>query len=125
MSEGVLLLPRNTDKVAPLRSGPTTVGTAGVNISAKPGRVYHVTTVNKTATVYFVQIHDKATAPVAADVPIWEGKLPANGDCDLDFGVCGLYCALGFSVAISTTAGALTLAAANDAVTYAQYTSAG
>ncbi|AKU96996.1 hypothetical protein AKJ09_03660 [Labilithrix luteola] len=79
--------------------------------------------VNSGATAYFLQIHDKATAPTAGGVPIWEVRLPANGDGAEDFGLAGLYFANGLGLAISTTAGTLTFAAATDAVAYVTYAS--
>lgn len=124
MSEGVFLLARNQNDYSLKQARTALFGLAGVSIVAKPGRVYHIAAVNNAATPYFLQIHNKATAPVAADVPVWECKLPASLDCDIDWGVAGLYLTLGFGVAISSTAGSLTLAAANDAVVYAQYTTA-
>lgn len=96
-------------------------GTAGLVVTAKAGRIYRVSVVNSSATRYFVQIHDKATAPVNTDVPIWEQDMPASGGCVIDFGLNGLYVALGFNIAISSTKGALTLAVATDATAYALY----
>jgi hypothetical protein len=96
-------------------------GTSGLVVTAKAGRIYRVSVVNSSATRYFVQIHDKATAPVNTDVPIWEENLPASGGAVLDFGLNGLYVALGFNIAISSTKGALTLAIATDATAYALY----
>ena len=103
------------------RSGPTVFGTAGANLSVKTGRLYKAVVHNKGAVAYFVQIFSKASAPVANDVPIWEERLPASGSVALQFDF-GLYAALGLGIAISTTPALLTLAAANDAVAYAQYT---
>jgi hypothetical protein len=112
------------------KSQTTAFGTAGISVTAKPGRLYKVRAVNSNATTrYFFQIFDKATAPVNTDVPIWEMDLPAavattsRGDCLEDFGLFGLYVALGLGIAISTTKGVLTLAAATDACAYLQYTS--
>lgn len=97
-------------------------GTAGAVLSPAPGCLYHLSAVNNSATAYFVQIFDKATAPVNGDTPIWEGKLPASLDWSVGFQLFGLYCASGISIAISTTIGSLTLAAANDALAYGRYT---
>lgn len=93
----------------------TAAGTAGISISAKPGRVYRLIVENGSATAYFVQLFDKATAPVNADVPIWEKRLPVSTECEIDLtNINGLPCVNGIGLAISSTAGSLTLAIAND-----------
>lgn len=102
------------------------MGTVGVVVANKPGKLYKLTVTNDNDDItYVVQVHDKAYAPVATDVPIWERILPytADGFCDvdLDFGLAGLHCANGLSIAISTTTGVLTLAAADDCTAYALY----
>lgn len=130
MSEAVYGLARVQNDGGPLRKSQTTAfGTSGVNVSAKQGRLYKIKFVNKNATTaYYAQIFDKATAPVNTDVPIWEIGLPAKaattqtGDCEEDFGLFGLYVAAGLGIAISTTQGVLTLAAATDATAYMLYT---
>jgi hypothetical protein len=111
-------------------SQTTAFGTAGVSVSVKPGRLYKIRACNSNATTrYFFQIFDKASAPVNTDVPIWEMDLPAavattsRGDCAETFELFGLYLKLGLGIAISTTKGVLTLAAATDATAYGLYTS--
>lgn len=99
----------------------TAFGVAGLVVVAKAGRFYKLRVLNKSATVYYVQIHNKATAPVNTDVPIWEFKLPASVDSVEDWGLNGLYCSLGMSLAISSTPSVLTLALAADAVAYGLY----
>jgi hypothetical protein len=126
MSEGVFLEPRNANTNALLRSGPSTAfGTAGLSVTAKPGCLYQFNAINTGATAYYLQIHDKATAPVASDVPIWEMRLAASGDLPTSFQLAGLYFANGIAFAISTTPRLLTLAAANDCVVYTRHTTAG
>lgn len=124
MSEGVFLLPRILDDSTLKRKSQTTAfGTAGLSVSVKSGRLYKIRVLNKAAaTKYWVQIFDKATAPIAADVPIWEAQLPALADYVDDWGVAGLYVASGIGVALSTAAGALTLAGSTDATAYLMYT---
>lgn len=125
MAEGVFLLPRVVDDGTLKRSSQTTAfGTSAISISTKAGRLYRLRVVNKSAaTKYFAQIHDKATAAINTNVPIWEGQVAGSTDIEFDFGLSGLALALGCSVAISTTAGVLTLAGATDGVAYALYTS--
>lgn len=93
----------------------TAAGTAGIVISAKPGRVYRVVAQNGSATAYFLQIHDKATAPVNTEVPIYVKRLPVSGECEIDLTtINGLPVRNGLGIAISSTSGTLTLAVAND-----------
>ena len=93
----------------------TAAGTAGIVIVAKPGRFYRGVFENGAATAYYLQIFDKATAPVNADVPIYEKRLPSSGEVEIDLtNVNGLPCVVGISIAISSTGGSLTLAVAND-----------
>lgn len=93
----------------------TAAGTAGVVISAKPGRFYRAEVQNGAATAYFVQVFDKATAPVNADVPVYSKRLPLSGECEIDLtDVNGIVCLAGISIAISSTPGVLTLALATD-----------
>lgn len=124
MSEAVFGLPRTGDDgTLKLKSQTTAFGTAGLSVSTKNGRLYKLRVLNKAAaTKYWVQIFDKATAPVNTDVPIWEAQVPALTDYAEDFGLFGLAVTLGLGIALSTTAGVLTLAAANDATAYALYT---
>lgn len=125
MSGGVFLLPRTTNEGLMKRLSQTTAfGTAGVSVSVKNGRLYKLRIVNKAAaTKYFAQVFDKATAPVAADVPIWEGQVAAASDVEFNFATDGgLPVANGIGIAISTTAGALTLAGATDATAYGLFT---
>ncbi len=126
MSEGVFLAPRvadTADRNSCKQFAQTTAfGTAGLVVSAKAGRVYAITIVNKSATAYFVQIHNKATAAVATNVPVWEDILPASSSVTLDFGVNGLYVSAGIGLALSSTAGVLTLAVADNATAYGLYT---
>ena len=100
----------------------TPFGIAGASITAKQGRVYQVRFVNRSATRYFAQIHDRASAPVATNVPVYEASLPASGEVVIDFGLNGLAVSLGIGIAISTTSSVLTLPAADDAVAYGLHT---
>lgn len=93
-------------------------GTAGVIVSASAARLFKAQFNNTSATAYFVQVFNKAAAPAASDTPIWERRLPASGDVELDFSIIGLWCPTGIGIALSTTAGSLTLAGANNATAY-------
>ncbi len=128
MSEGVFTLPlvsagagafaKTTDGFQRATSG-VAVGTAGISISQKPGRFYRAVVQNGGATAYYLQVFDKATAAVNANVPIWQQRILASGEVVLDLtNVNGLPCLLGISLAISSTPGTLTLAAATDVAFY-------
>lgn len=104
------------------------VGTAGINIKASPGRLRQIRATNKSTTVqYWLLIVNKASAPVANDLPVWAIELPAltaagvKADGDADFGPAGLYLSAGLSYALSTTSDKVTLAASADAMVYAKY----
>lgn len=130
MSEGVWpigridLGPTATNGTAPLQgdnfklaSSGTAAGTAGLVIgtAGKGGRVYRVVAQNGAATGYFLQVFNKATAPVNTDVPIFSRRLPSSGELDVDLAsVGGIVCPLGIGIAISSTPGVLTLAVATD-----------
>jgi hypothetical protein len=124
MSEGVSLSARVLDDGTLKRASQTTAfGTAAVVLSAKAGRLYKLRVLNTSAaTKYYAQIHDKATAAVATNVPIWEGQVAGSTDIEFDFGLAGLYVANGISVALSTTPATLTLAAATDGQAFALFT---
>lgn len=124
MSGEVSLRPRLADDgILKRKSQTTAFGTNAISVSTKAGRLYKLRVLNTSAgTKYFAQIHDKASAAVNTEVPIWEGQVAAGQDIEFEFGLAGLYCANGCSVAISSTAGVLTLAAATDARAYALYT---
>jgi hypothetical protein len=124
MSEGVSLFARVLDDGTLKRfSQAAAFGTAAISVSTKKGRLYKLRVLNTSAaTKYFAQIFDKATIALAGDVPIWEGQVAGGEDVELDFGLAGLYCALGISVALSTTSNALTLAGSADAAAFALYT---
>lgn len=90
-------------------------GTAGVVISSTPGRVYRLIVQNGGATAYYVQIHNKATAAVNAEVALWSKRIAASSEVEIDLtNINGLVCTAGIGLAISTTARTLTLAAATD-----------
>lgn len=125
MSTPVYLMPRTAD-TADQNSckqfvQATAFGTAGIVVMAKPGRIYKMTVVNSAATRYFVQLHNKATAAINTEVPIYEQSLPASGDCIIDFGLNGYYFSTGCSLAISSTKSVLTLALATDCAAYGLY----
>lgn len=124
MSEGIWTMGRVESGVAPFpgvsdnfqrSASGVAAGTAGISISVKPGRFYSAVIQNAGATAYFVLVFDKATPPVNGDVPVLTRRLKASDECLIDMnGVNGIPCQTGIGIALSTTAGTLTLAIAAD-----------
>jgi hypothetical protein len=57
----------------------STASTNANNIKATPGTVYSIVAINTTATLYFLKLYDKATAPtVGTDVPVQTFPVPAS-----------------------------------------------
>jgi outer membrane protein assembly factor BamB len=118
MSEGIWTAPlvgvRGQDFTR--STSGTAVGTAGVLlVGSKLGRLYRLNVQNAGATAYFVQVFDTLLAPVNTAVPIWSRRLASSSELDVSFTPeNGLYFANGLGIAISSTAGTLTLAVAND-----------
>ncbi|OAI39609.1 hypothetical protein AYO40_01205 [Planctomycetaceae bacterium SCGC AG-212-D15] len=57
----------------------TTTNTTGVNIKSTRGKLIGVIVSNMTASIKFLKLYDKATAPtVGTDTPIMTIGLPAN-----------------------------------------------
>jgi hypothetical protein len=100
------------------------VGTAGVLVgtAGRGSRLYRLSAVNAGATAYFLQVFNKATVAVNADIPVYVQRLPASSEAIINLAeVGGIVCPLGMSVAISSTAGTLTLAVANDIAAYTAF----
>jgi hypothetical protein len=95
---------------APLLYAPLTQVTKAV-IKNSLGNVFSVYVTNDNAAVRFLQLHNKATAPAGADVPLYSFKIPAGtannpGVLVLDeafFARGGAHFATGIGFAISTT----------------------
>lgn len=89
------------------------------NIKSSAGNVHSAYISNDSATVRYFQIHNKATAPAAADVPLMSIKIPAGsannpGTLFLDETFfLGKYCTLGIGWAVSTTFATFTDSATN------------
>jgi len=99
-----------------LLSWASTAGT-GENThvaKASAGRAFKADVISVNASPTFLMVFNKATAPVNSDVPVLRAYVPANGSGSIDLGNYGYLLSAGISVALSTTAGVLTLAAAND-----------
>ena len=86
-------------------------------LKASTGVVYKLYCYNKSTSVRFFQIHNKAAAPVNNDVPIESFPIAPNNALILDstfWGASGRVCSVGVSWAFSSTEATLTLATAAD-----------
>jgi len=53
--------------------------TNSTNVKASPGTVFSVTAINTTATIYYLKLYDKATAPTCGtDTPVHTLPVPAS-----------------------------------------------
>ena len=99
-------------------NSPINLGSANQAVlKASAGAVYKIYCYNKNAATRFFQIHNKATAPVNADVPVESFPIAANSALLIDiafFGASGRACSTGVSWAFSTTEATLTLGTAAD-----------
>lgn len=97
------------------------IGTAGRSIKATAGRLRSIRVTNTGANPWYVQVHNKASAPVNADNSIDRKIVPAGSTVELGYDPEGIALSLGVAVAISTTPIALTLIAANEAAITTMY----
>lgn len=117
---GVLSKPVASASYSPSLYAPLTQVTKA-NIKASTGNVLSAYISNDNAAVRYFQLHNKATAPVATDVPIYSIKVPAGtannpGTLILDdsfFTKAGKNFATGIGWAISTTLATFTDSATN------------
>lgn len=111
----VLSKPIPSSTYSPLVYAPLTQVTKA-NIKNIPGNVLSTYITNDNAAVRYFQLHNKATAPAAADVPVYSFKVPAGtannpGVLILDntfWTEAGKNFTLGIGWAISTTFGTFT-----------------
>ncbi len=87
-------------------------GAIAAAVKAAAGRLFavHARVSHATAGGAWFQLFNKATAPAAADVPVWQCWVPVNTAADLSviagrehFGPAGLVLATGLAYGISTT----------------------
>lgn len=76
--------------------------TNGANVKSSAGNLYTLTAANLSASVRYVKIYSKSTAPtVGTDVPIMTIPLPATSFQCINFGSMGVRVASGIGVAIT------------------------
>jgi hypothetical protein len=104
----------STATYAPTRYAELTGTATKANVKASPGNVLAVHITNTNAAARFFQLHNKASAPAAAEVPVLSFRIPAgySGPIGSDFFVgSGGNFATGIGWAWSTTVGTFTDAA--------------
>jgi hypothetical protein len=93
---------------------------AGGNIKATSGSIFSLAATNANATIRFIQIFDKATAPTSGDVPMLVYPVyPNYGMITIDtvlWGLAGLGLANGISWGFSSTQLTYTAATGSDCV---------
>ena len=108
----------SANQIPAFTNSPINFGAVNQSVlKASAGTVYKVYCYNKNAATRFFQIHNKATAPVNADVPIESFPIAANTALITDstfWGATGRVCSAGVSWAFSSTESTLTLATASD-----------
>ena len=73
------------------------------------GKILRAVVTNTTGTAGFLQVHDALTLPDDGAVPVFSVQIPASGSAVIE----DLHCATGAVLAISTTAGTLTISTNN------------
>lgn len=98
---------------------PTTAATtalaASLVVKASAGRLRSV--VGYSTAAQFIQIHDAASLPADAAVPLVTIPIEADKPFSIDFGLTGLPCSTGIVVCNSTTGPTKTIGAANTWIT--------
>ena len=106
------------NQIPAFTNSPTNLGAGNQAVlKASAGAVYKIYCYNKNAATRFFQIHNKATAPVNADVPVEVFPVAGNSALIIDiafFGASGRACNTGVAWAFSTTETTLTLGTAAD-----------
>ncbi len=106
-------------------------GSTGVIVKSTPGRLRMMRATNSSTVVaYWLLAVNKATAPVANDLPVWAVEVPVIGALGgpttvgslMDLGGTGFYFSAGISYALSTTSQKVTFSTGTaDCMVYAQY----
>lgn len=97
---------------------------ATLNVKATPGNVFSLYCDNLNAAVRYLQLHNTATTPAGAAVPLMTFKIPATSTLVLGtefFSQAGMNFSTGIAFAFSTTEGTYTAGAAADQFTQIQY----
>lgn len=93
---------------------------ATLNVKATPGNVVSVYCVNLNAAIRYLQLHNTATTPGGAAVPLMTFAIPASGSIVFGtdfFTQAGMNFSTGIAFAFSTTQGTYTAGTAGDQFT--------
>lgn len=101
----------SADRTSAPDNASTTVLANALLVKATLGNLYGVAGYSTTAQ--FIQLHDKATAPTAGEVPRFTIPVAANAPYSIDFGVYGMFFANGIQIVNSTTGATYTAGAAD------------
>lgn len=100
---------------------PFSAVAAKLLVKQSPGYLIGVLTSSVNAGIRFLQIFNKASEPVAGDVPVMSIPIPGGTAgipgmlyADVILGESGLYLPTGIALGISTTAATFTIATAAD-----------
>lgn len=105
---------------SPMSLGATNQGVLKNSV----GKVYKLYCRNKATSTRYFQIHNKATAPVDAEIPILTFPIAADSALLIDstfFGASGFDCSTGIAWAFSSTENTLTLATAANQISQVGY----
>lgn len=100
-----------------------------LSVTAVPGHIFSVIASNKNASVRYLQIHNKASAPSSGNAPILSFPIPGGttdnpGILGLGreiFGQGGQYLSTGLAIGISTAEATFTAATTTDHDYYGEY----
>lgn len=114
------VIPKKSSTSVNSKSRFVNVGRTGAavafSVKASAGNIFGLTVNTGTTTatsVRYIQLHDKASAPSAGEVPVWEFSLPtvaANNASSINFGEDffgsdGMFFSTGIAIAVSATSG--------------------
>ena len=102
----------------PILSATNTAATTNATlVRTGPAQVLHIVATNVSASIRYLKIYNKATAPtVGTDTPILSFPIPAGGFINIPSTLSGIYIPLGLGYAITGAAADsdTTVIAAND-----------
>lgn len=97
---------------------------ATANVKATPGNVFGLYCNNGNVSDRYLHLHNTATTPSAAAVPLYTFRVPAGGDIVIGtdfFTQTGAYFSVGIAFAFSTTKNTYTAGTASDQSTLVHY----
>jgi hypothetical protein len=92
----------HTPQISKTNSAASTNATL---VRAGAAQVFHIVATNINASIRYLKIYDKATAPtVGTDTPILTIPIPATGFANIPSTLSGIYFSLGLAFAITGAA---------------------